>query len=292
MNTHTVSFNFLRFVLQKTCRPFFCPIGEVLGGCDCLSFVDKISDMPILLKLIVRPTDGNTLPTSETTILKLGAALQKAIQKSYTKINVKVFAIFKQEFMMKQYYVYTAIANTIKDYGVKDSFRSLAQVLDGPPFLQISQGKLNYNIELTNHVEVWFESGYDADKLYIVIRARELTTQRELTRIYQNDKAVQGVKRSQFQELSPLLYCKLIQLNEDEYKEQNGMVTLMAFNGSLEIGSTPNYLHVATNEIRVCTNEYIRPLDTSRAEVMINVVQLLITQMAVVCMLLCIWSLY
>ena len=183
MNTHTVSFNYLRFVLQKTCRPFFCPIGEVLGGCDCLSFVDKISDMPILLKLIVRPSDGNTLPTSETTILKLGAALQKAIQKSYTKINVKVFAMFKQEFMMKQYYVYTAIANTIKDYGVKESFRSLAQVLDGPPFLQISQGKLNYNIELTNHVEVWFESGYDADKLYIVIRARELTTQRELTRI-------------------------------------------------------------------------------------------------------------
>ena len=189
----------------------------------------------MLLKLKVRPTAGNTLPTSEITILRLGTALQKAIQKSYTKINVKVFAIFKQESMVKQYYVYAAIANTIKDYGVKESFRSLAQVLDGPPFLQISQGKLNYNIELSNHVEVWFESGYDADKLYIVIRARELTTQRELTRIYQNDKAVQEVKRSQFQELSPLLYCKLIQLNEDEYKEQNGMVTLMAFNGSLEL---------------------------------------------------------
>ena len=246
----------------------------------------------MLLKLKVRPTAGNTLPTSEITILRLGTALQKAIQKSYTKINVKVFAIFKQESMVKQYYVYAAIANTIKDYGVKESFRSLAQVLDGPPFLQISQGKLNYNIELSNHVEVWFESGNDADKLYIVIRARELTTQHELTRIYQNDKAVQEVKRSQFQELSPLLYCKLIQLNEDEYKEQNGMVTLMAFNGSLEIGSTPNYLHVATNEIRVCTSEYIRPLDTSRAEVMINVVLLFITQMSVVCMVLCIWSLY
>ena len=283
---------FLTFVLQSMCRPIFCPIGEVFGGCKCISFIDQITDMVVLLKLKVKPTVGNSLPTTDADILKLGVALQRAIKQAYVNITAQTIATFQHESTTKPYNVFIASANTIKNYDIKESFRSLAQRLDGPPFLQISQDKQKYDIELSNHVGVWFDSIQDTNKSYNVIRARDLTTQRELTRIYQNDKAVKEIKKYGFQELSPLLYCKLVEVKEDEYKEENGTVTLMALNGSLEIRSTPNYYHVTTNHIRVCVSEYIRPEVTSSTGEIMNCVQLLIIQMSEVCMLLGIWSLY
>ena len=246
--------------------------------------------MRVLLKLKVWTTAGNALPTSEAN--ELGVALQNAIQKAYANISVNVFAIFKHEDTSKLDHVYIATAKTIKNYDMKNSFRSLAQHLDGPPFLKGTQGKLKYSLELSNRVGVWLGRAPDANtKPYFEIRATDLMTQHELTRIYQNDEAVEEVWRSNFQELSPLLYCKLVQLREDEYKQRNGMVTLMAFNGSLEIRSTPNYFHVTTNEIRVCANEYIRPSNTSRAAMMMNFVHLITIQMYEICILLCIWAL-
>ena len=249
-------------LFQVICRPVYCPPGEDFVGCECRPYVYQFAGISIALKLEVKPVSGLDMPGSVTQCRKVGVALTNALQKKYRKIKVKIMAVFASNISNgNNYQVYVAIARTLQGFDTKKTFKELAKHLEGPSFLKFTAIRNNMLVKISNRIELREESD--------IFHAKAIDDNYELEQIYQDDQVVNSLgPRRRFQELSPLLFCKQIQLEQSEYTETGAVVNV---NTSSAQYQTVNYYHPTMTTIRVCVNEFVNAQslssDTSRISV-------------------------
>ena len=199
------------------------------------------------------------MPRSVTQCRKVGVALTNALQKKYRKIKVKIMAVFASNISNgNNYQVYVAIARTLQGFDTKKTFKELAKHLGGPSFLKFTAIRNINLVKISNRIELREESD--------IFHAKYIDDNYELEQIYQDDQVVNSLGPMRlFQELSPLLFCKQIQLDQSEFTETGAIVNV---NTSSAQYRTVNYYHPTLTTIRVCVNEFVNAQsvssDTSR----------------------------
>lgn len=86
------------------------------------------------------------------------------------------------------------------------------------------------------------------------LAAKNLFSNATLTSLYQiefTNTITDGLPY--YQELSPVLFCKQVQLNESEFTEKDGIVTITF---SSAVHKTVNFYHVTQNQIRICVEDF------------------------------------
>ena len=202
------------------------------------------------------------MPRSVTQCRKVGVALTNALQKKYRKINVKIMAVFASNISKgNNYQVYVAIARTLQGFDTKKTFKELTEHLEGPSFLKFTARRNNMLVKISNRIELREESD--------IFHAKYIDDNYELEQIYQDDQVVNSLGPMKlFQELSPLLFCKQIQLEQSEFTETGAVVNVNISSAQYQ---TLNYYHPTLTTIRVCVNEFVNAQsvssDTSRISV-------------------------
>ena len=78
----------------------------------------------------------------------------------------------------------------------------------------------------------------------------------EFVNVYAND-VIMGydIIVGKYQVLSPLLYCKQLQLNEAEYYQKPGLITV---NVTISTFSIFDFYKIPPSQVRVCVEDYLR----------------------------------
>ena len=222
----------------------YCPPDEFMVLCECAPFASTASGMPYLLSVKVFLVKGAWLDKETGSIATLSAAIRKALGKQYKRIEFETIAIFYGKATDNNYQLHLIRAREEHGIDAKDSFKKLAEYVEGPSFLRLVSGRYSYDAELTNTVTFWKdpETGY---------RANDTKNSLELQKIYENKRLWSALRWSQ--ELSKLLFCQQVELNNTEFTESNGVVTL---NASSVDYKTTHYYHPAEDKIRICTEDF------------------------------------
>ena len=88
----------------------------------------------------------------------------------------------------------------------------------------------------------------------------KVITSKNLTLIYSNELFVGTTKRIQV--FSPLMYCKQVQLDEDEFIEEQGKIII---NTTSKIINVWDFYRVPPSQVRICVDKYLGHLDDSVA---------------------------
>ena len=114
-------------------------------------------------------------------------------------------------------------------------------------------------VELTNVIELWKDSR--------MLHASSIDDNTQLELICENNQVIKGLVRK-VQELSPLLFCKQVQLDQSEFTETGAIVNV---NTSSAQYQTVNYYHTTMNMVRLCADEFVNAQitssDTSRVSI-------------------------
>lgn len=247
---------FLMF--QNICVPLFCPPGESFESCDCVPFAFNVTGVPMILKLVLRETTGHRLATGIKVIKNLVVSLAKEITNNYKELQVDTVAVFMDQSSLSECFWCVATARTLQGLDTKTSFKKLADRLEGPPFLKLAFANNNFEISLTNNMSLWRAINDE-------VAAKDLFSNVTLKSLYQNAEVINDLKYGFrfFQELSPILFCKQVQLNESQYTEKDGIVTVTVSPAEYD---TVNFYPVTGNRIRICVEDFLKafPSETAR----------------------------
>ena len=213
--------------------------------CKCIPFTSTTSGMPYLLLIKLQALKRPMLGHQADDFLALSAAVRKALGTRYKRIVFETVAIFYSNFTENTYLLHVIRAREERRYDAKNSaFKELAQYLEGPPFLRLVSRKSKYDAKLTNSIIIWTDP-------VGVYRASDTKTDLELHEVFTDDELVITLRWSQ--ELSKLLFCKQVELNDTEYSEKHGVVSINV--SSIDYHTT-HYFHTAINKIRICTEDF------------------------------------
>ena len=202
--------------------------------------------MPFLLSIKVQPTKRALLQQQDADdFMTLSAAIRKALGKRYKQIQFETMAIFYNNVTAHAYQLHIFRAREEQGYDAKSSFKELAEAVEGPPFLRLVSGNYSYEAKLTNRITVWTDPLGEK-------RANDTGNDLELQGVYMDDGLWLSLRMSQ--ELSRLLYCQQVELNDTEYSEKQGVVTINV-TSSVDYQTT-HYYHTATDKIRICTADF------------------------------------
>ena len=213
--------------------------------------------MPLLLKLKVFPEPGKYFPTTENQIRKLHKALQKTIQTTTEQITAEIIATFQQEKAITPYHLYVLIVRTKPGYDTKETIKPFLNYFENRKHFKVISSKTTFLVILTNTVLFWTEqiTGMDG-KLVASFRAKEIEGDHPLTKTYTKQDIIKTVTgKGHYQVFSPLLYCMQVQLEENEFSEKDGLITLNISTSSV---SLLDYYRVSNSQARVCADQYLQ----------------------------------
>lgn len=222
--------------------------------CGCVPFALNVTGISVALKLVVKEVRGKKIPTSAGSIKRMASALAKTLTEKCDGLRVDIAAVFMYQSSEDERLWCIARVYTIQGYDTKSSVRNLADHLEGPPFSQLTFANNVIEIRLSNNISFWRDINRD-------LAAKDLFNNATLKLLYQNEAMndrTYGL--SLYQELSPLLFCKQVQLNESQFSERDGIVTL---NVSSVVYDTVNFCHVTQSQIRICAAEFLKAFTAS-----------------------------
>ena len=245
------------------CRPLLCPVGELLIGCDCLQPIKNLSGMPVSLNLKIVPKSGNLFSPTNSQVRKFHTALKKMLQRTVSNVKVDIVVTFSTENDNSLYYLCIVVMQTKIGFDTKETMKMFIPFLDNPRSLEFFSLKATYSVyfftrafsrygfdiqTITDHSYAENENLYEGDN------------KQNLTLVYSNELFVGTTKRIQV--FSPLMYCKQVQLDEDEFIEEQGKISI---NTTSKIINVWDFYRVPPSQVRICVDKYLGHLDDSVA---------------------------
>ena len=246
--------SYLLIYFQNRCRPSFCPPGEVWLRCRCVEFLKNVSGMPVLLALEATPKIENAFSLDDQKMSRFLTALRKALQTIANHTSAKVGALFDHD---GKYYLAIAIVHSDPGHGTKTTIKPYMTYLDPSQYFEMKVSKVVFSVKLNPKVKLWIE--FDVKNRKNVIKAQQL---KNLTLIYTDSGIIDSDARhlGMFQPLSELLYCTQVQLNETEFIEKDGILTINTTQPSFSVS---DYNKISPTQVWVCANQYLRKSKTS-----------------------------
>lgn len=248
------------------CRSVYCPPGGFLSGFRCQQLIKTVAGVPILLKLKITADAGGVSPLSESQASQFRKTLKRALQNSIGHVTAWIIALFHQSNASKHYHVYLVLVRSEYGHDTKQTIKPLLEFLDGRKYLLVTWHKTKFTVNLIRKMLILTGDNFTAQP----VMAIDLEAQLELNLTYAHILEILEQMRANclsgngfcfiFQELSPLLFCRQVELTEREFTESNGMLTIT--NTSLVL-SVPDYFLSGPNQTRICVDQYLKSLKTS-----------------------------
>ena len=240
------------FIFQHTCRRVHCPPSDYMVNCKCTHPFKGVYGMRILLtiKLIPRSGDLTTLKTKQIT--NFNNALEKILYTITENIFIDFIGLFECHADSGDYYLFFVVVRSHPGYDTKEVIEPFLGYLDnkGKVMEMVDNKRSTYEVRLTSRIRLW--NTYNDTSYSLNFRDLESTVQNYST-LFSTDALLDAYYQV-FQVLSPLLYCKQIQLNDTEFEETDGQLTTLRTTRKITISY---YHHSSPSTVRVCVDQYI-----------------------------------
>lgn len=234
--------------------------------------------MPVLVKLRLVPEEDSktifeqekTVNDADETVTTRLKDIQKVIEAELTQVHNKLkkmlqgditadpFATFIDDKKTQPLLLSLVIVRSRWGYDTKETVKPLMDYLDSGKSLSFRKGKMAYLVNLTNRVLVWHENYTFIPKVKTLNK-----DDNELKLVYLNDRLMQStLSKGYYQILSPLLYCKQVELNDSECFEKDGAIVV---NVTRKTFTTSEFYRTSPVTVRVCLDEYLLFSGTSVA---------------------------
>ena len=219
--------------------------------------------MPVLLTIKLIPKAHRLGTFSANQIPKYRNTLKNVLQEISMNISVDLIGLLECKANASEYYLSLVVVRSLPGFDTKEMIKPFLDYLDNKQQnIQMVVKQRTYIVQLTSRIRLWAwkESDYTdlRDIDYRVLR--DIDSPGLIYNVLFESNDFRRAFEQVYQLLSPLLYCRQVQLNDTEYKEHDGHVTILTF--SREI--TLSYYHRMTpTTVHVCMDHYIEKNNSS-----------------------------
>ena len=208
-----------------------------------------VSGMPVILNLKITADPGSLYPSTDVRSSQFRKALRKAMQNSIGHVNVEVHASFRPRNSTNSYFLYATIIRSEYGYDTKETIKPLLAYLHADVFLKVRSNGNKYSVGLVSGI--LFNSTSSTNDQ--IMSALDPKSQIEFDFEFSFGER-SFTAHELYQELSPLLFCKQVQLNESEFTEKDGEIII---NVTSTILSVPDFYLTADMQARLCVDQYL-----------------------------------
>ena len=210
--------------------------------------------MPVLLTVKVIPRSGYLTTLAKKQISKYHSSLNRILHIISENISVDFIGLFECKPDSEEYYLSLVVVRSYPGHDTKETMKPFLDYLDNDKTLQMDLKQITYSVKLTSRVRMWLQLQGNVSELKNHPNLAELDSEvQNPTELYSNSDIFNAYIQK-FQVLSPLLYCKQIQLNNTEFEEKDSR--LIADVASRKIAFT-YYRRVPPSMARVCADHYM-----------------------------------
>ena len=178
-------------------------------GCHCVQLL-KVYGMPVLLTVKVIPKSGYLTTFATKQISKYHVSLNRILHTISEKIFVDFIGLFECKADSEEYYLSLVVVSPYPGHDTKSTIRSFLDYLDNKKKLEMDFKQTKFSVGLTSRIRLWSWHNMTNYRLHLVELDSEVHNPTEL--FSKND--ISKAYDQKFQVLSPLLYCRQIQLND------------------------------------------------------------------------------
>ena len=211
--------------------------------------------MPIVLKLKATPEPSSLYPSTDVPAAKFHKALQKAVQNFLGHVSVDIVASFRPQnetTPTNSYRLYVAVVRSDFGHDTKETLKPLLDYLKSDVFLKVTTSKKRCSVKLANKITFRYIKGE-------IVSAFDLQDQIEIILDYSDKSSANNGIRI-YQEFSPILFCKLVQLDSSQFTEKDGQLFI---NTTTSVLVVSDYYLRTEKEVRVCVDQYLPDLPSS-----------------------------
>ena len=209
--------------------------------------------MPVYLNLKVTTKSGNIFTLTDQQIRKFHTALKEVLRKTISNITAEVVATFIQEKVARSYYICIVVVRTKKDFDTKETLKPLLPFLDTSRSLEFSSIKNKYVVYFLTRILLRVSQNLDTELGTMKLEVEDLNEEvNNLTLIYSNVEFMKSIKTEAIQVLSPLVYCKQVQLDDDEFIQERGKIIIIS-----NMKNVWDFYLVAAAQVRICADQYL-----------------------------------
>ena len=219
--------------------------------------MSNITGMQVFLRLKVEPQEGQTLPTSDVKRRKMRIALRKLLKTTSKGNDAEVLATFRNTDRDMPYYFVIATVTSAPGNDIKEATKPFLDYIDGSKAMEMSVDKTKLMVRLTKEVQFRGEK----NGTFFFTAKEKLNGKSELTPQYLKEslrkptRSLNMLIYGNYQLLSPLLFCKQVQLEGNEFQEDDGIIRVNTTASTL---SVYDYIRVDDSHVRVCLEEYLQ----------------------------------
>ena len=239
-----------RLCFQKECRQWYCSPGDINTKCTCKPLPIQMSGMPVVVKIKIMATQFQPLPSSIAALRRLRNTIESLFTTNFKAFSAETMATFKSDpDQSHPYHLHVLEIRTKQGLDTKVELREIVERQDRTPLFEFESGQTHLEALLTNQVQTWFDGPSRPDTFF----AKDILTSETLQRTYLL-KRLETLTPRQVMEAKKMLYCRQVELSSDEFKDDNGTITVNA-NHDVFIGL--NYIYVDEGAaLRVCIEDY------------------------------------
>ena len=227
-------------------------------GCRCVQLLKQVYGMPVLLTVKVIPRSGDLTTLARKQITKYHASLNRTLHTISKNIFIDFIGLFECKADLEEYYLSLVLVRSYPGHDTKETIKPFLDYLDNDKTLAMSFIQTTYFVKPTSRIRLWTEINASEYRYYpnLADLDSEVQSQTELFSSYDIHTAYE----QRFQILSPLLYCRQIQLNDTEFEEKDGrLITLLpSRNVSSRKITISYYRRVPPSMARVCVDHYMK----------------------------------
>ena len=211
----------------------------------------------MFLRLKVEAQAGQPLPSVEAKRRKMRTALRKVLTTTSKGNDVEIVATFSNTDSDRSFYFVIATVTSTPGNDIKEATKPFLDYLDDSNSMEISFDKTKLMVRLTNRVQFW---SLKNEGTYL-FKAKEINGNSELTPMYLNENLLKStafkllLRIDRYQILSPLLFCSQVQLDGNEFHENNGIIQL---NTTSLKTSVYDHIQIDDTHVRVCVDDYLQ----------------------------------
>ena len=212
----------------------------------------NFTGLPVALMVKVKPISEQSNALTSRQLRKLRVALEESLEATAMNTIVEVAVTLKQENVTRQTYLCMAIAQSEPGFDTRLAMRPFLKYLDTGNKLDLKVGKLHFSVTLTIKAKIWVEPSQNYTPF--IYKGYWLGSKtKELVQIYATF-AASTTQVFKCQNMSRLLYCKQVELNNAEYFMNNSIVMINVTDPMISIS---DYYASSPSRIRVCADTYV-----------------------------------
>ena len=225
-------------------------------NCHCVQPLKMIFGMPVLLTIKLKPTHGYWVETpTANQITRYHNTLKEILLKISESIRVEFIGLLECVADAGEYFLSLALVRSLPGYDTKETMKPFLDYLDeSRRNITMVVKQTTYSVRLTSRVRLW--ANRTDNQMHLDDLETPVQSKMTLFESYRYYEAYLQL----FQVLSPLLYCRQVQLNNTEVEEKGGQLTTLRTHRKI----TLSYYHrTPLSTFQVCADHYIKGNDKS-----------------------------